>query len=140
MEEDEELAHIREKKLAELKKRVRKQASQKAGLKEATLLELNFMNFDKIVQNSPQLLVDCWAEWCMPCRMMDKIFQKLAKEFRGKITFGKLNTDENVIISSRYDISGVPSFLVFKKGQFLKKFVGAVGEPVLRKVIQQFFN
>ena len=140
MEEDSEIDLIRKKKLESLKKLIDdKQKMMEIPTVSENLFELNLMNFDQVVMNSNYLLVDCYAIWCAPCRTMNPIIKKLAKEFKGKVAFGKLNTDRNSAIASRYKISGIPCFLLFKDGNFLTKIVGAVGEPGLRRAIQQYF-
>jgi len=71
------------------------------------------------------LLVDCWAEWCGPCRMIAPVLDQLAMESDGRYMIGKLNVDENPVTASRFNIRSIPSLLIFKKGQLIDRLVGA---------------
>ena len=86
-------------------------------------------NFAKQVLNSTTpVLVDFWAEWCQPCRMLAPTIEKLAKDYAGKIKVGKVDTDSNRDVSLKYGISAIPTVLLFKNGDVLQKFVGLRGE------------
>lgn len=76
-------------------------------------------------------VVDCWAEWCGPCRMMGPVIDRLAKKYGNRIKFGKLNVDENTTIPSKYDILSIPTLLVFKNGENVDRITGAVPEQEL---------
>ena len=90
-----------------------------------TVLELTDANFESEVVNSPQpVLVDFWAEWCMPCRMLAPVIDKLSQEYEGKVKVGKVDTDANRDISVKYGISAIPTIILFKGGEVAKKFVG----------------
>lgn len=95
------------------------------------VLELNDGNFDETVKEQPILVVDCWAEWCAPCRMVAPIIDELAEEYRGQITFGKLNVDYNRAVAERYQIMSIPTLLVFKNGQMVDQKVGAMPKQAL---------
>lgn len=89
-------------------------------------------NFDSEVIKSPiPVLVDFWATWCGPCQMIAPVLEEIAKEFEGKIKVGKLNVDENQKIASQFGISAIPTLLIFKNGQEVKKIVGFSGKPKL---------
>ncbi len=94
-------------------------------------------NIESFITRNPLTLVDCWAPWCGPCRIVGPIIDTLAKEYKGKVAFGKLNTDENIATATRYGIMAIPTMLVLKKGQLVDQIVGAVPkariEDVLRK-------
>jgi len=93
--------------------------------------------FDEFVSRYPLTLVDCWAPWCGPCRIIAPVIETLAKEYKGKVVFLKLNTDENIATAGRFGIMAIPTMLVLKKGQIVDQIVGAVPkariEDVLRK-------
>jgi thioredoxin 1 len=128
--EDEELEKIKEKKMDEMKK-----SQQKAGV-----VKLSSSSFDSFLKetNLP-VLVDFWADWCMPCRMMAPVMEELSQEFAGKAKFGKLNVDENPDVASRYGIMSIPHFLIFKNGTLAEKIVGAVGRDPLANAIKKHF-
>jgi thioredoxin 1 len=87
--------------------------------------ELTDQNFEQEVLRSTQpVLVDFWAEWCMPCKMLAPTIDKLATDYAGKVTIGKLDTDANRDVSIKYGISAIPTVILFKNGQVLQKFVG----------------
>ena len=87
--------------------------------------EFTDQNFDAEVLKSGQpVLVDFWAEWCMPCRMLTPTIEKLAKDYAGKVKVGKLDTDANRDVAIKYSISAIPTVILFNNGQVAQKFVG----------------
>jgi thioredoxin 1 len=86
------------------------------------------------------VMVDFWAVWCGPCRMIAPTVEELAKEYAGKITVMKLNTDENPDIASRYKIMGIPTIMFFKNGQEADRIVGAVPKPQLKAKIDSLIG
>lgn len=93
---------------------------------------------DAALNQYPLLIVDCWAEWCGPCRMIAPTIEDLAKELSGRAVFGKLNVDENTQTSNKYRISAIPTLLVFKDGKLLDKLVGAYPKATLAGKIQKY--
>ncbi len=93
---------------------------------------------DSAVSQYPLFILDCWAEWCGPCRMVGPILEELAGEMKGKVVFGKLNVDENMETSNKYRISAIPTLLVFKNGKLLDKIVGAYPKPAMTNKIQKY--
>lgn len=95
-------------------------------------IELTDANFDEIVMKSDKpVLVDFWAEWCGPCRMVGPVVEELAKEYDGKAVIGKVDVDSNPNISMQFGIRNIPTLLVFKNGEIVDKQVGAVAKSVL---------
>ncbi|MCC9137954.1 thioredoxin [Pontibacter silvestris] len=94
-------------------------------------IEITDANFDEIVNSDTPVLVDFWAEWCGPCRMVGPIVEELAGEYEGKAVIGKVDVDANPQISSKFGIRSIPTLLVFKNGEVVDKQVGAVPKNVL---------
>lgn len=92
--------------------------------------------FNEFVSKYPLTLVDCWAPWCGPCRIVGPIIDNLAKEYAGKVAFGKLNTDENIATASKFGIMAIPTMLVLKKGQLVDQIVGAVPKARIEEVLK----
>ncbi len=83
------------------------------------------------VKKYPLMVVDCWAPWCGPCRMIGPIVEELAKEMKGRVVFGKLNVDENRETSIKYGIMSIPALLVFKNGNLVDNIIGAMPKEML---------
>ena len=95
-------------------------------------LEVNDSNFEAEVKNSDiPVLVDFWAPWCGPCRKISPIIDDLATEYEGKVKVVKVNTDENLKITQEFSISGIPSILIFKKGEAVERLVGLMQKSQL---------
>jgi thioredoxin 1 len=95
-------------------------------------------NWDEEVLNSKQpVLVDFWAEWCAPCRMMTPTIEALAEKFEGRAKIGKLNVDENGGVSERYQITAIPALLIFKDGAVMEQMVGVTSKDRLTSVLDK---
>ena len=89
------------------------------------VIELSDDNFDEeVLKASEPVLVDFWAEWCMPCRMLAPTIEELANDFAGRVKVGKLDTDANRDVSVKFGISAIPTIILFKDGEVVHKFVG----------------
>jgi thioredoxin 1 len=100
--------------------------------------EFTDANFDQEVLKSEQpVLVDFWAEWCMPCRMLAPTIDKIAADYNGKVKVGKVDTDSNRDISVKYGISAIPTVILFKGGQVAQKFVGLRQERDFREALDE---
>jgi thioredoxin 1 len=100
-------------------------------------IEFTSSNFQNDVLDSDKpVLVDFWAEWCGPCRMIGPIVEELHTEYLGKAVIGKLNVDENPDIAMTYSVRSIPTLLVFKGGQVVDKIVGAVAKPMIMQKIE----
>ena len=131
--EDPELEKIKEKKLSELLKRQTELKTQQ----EVDVIDLNESNFDQLISSDTPTLVDFWAEWCDPCRMMHPIFTRLAKKYI-KIRFARLNVDQSQSIAMRFGVQAIPTFIMFKSGLPADKMLGAIGEPGIHMICQKY--
>ncbi len=105
------------------------------------VLELTDANFEQeILKASTPGLVDFWAEWCMPCRMLAPIIEELAAEYAGKLKVGKVDTDNNRQVSMKFGISAIPTLIMFKDGQMVKKFVGLQQKSDLKAAIESILK
>ncbi|MBI0584518.1 MAG: thioredoxin [Methanomassiliicoccus sp.] len=111
-----DIEQIREKK---------KQDLMKGAEWPSEPVEVNDSGFNDLIKKYSVVVVDCWAPWCGPCRMVGPVIDALAKEMQGKVAFGKLNTDMNPKISMRFQIEAIPTLLVFKEGELVDRIVGA---------------
>jgi len=98
--------------------------------------ELTKDNFEKEVMHSKlPVLVDFWAPWCGPCRLVGPILDKISSEYTTKLVFSKLNVDEAQEIAAKFDVRGIPCMIIFKDGKEVDRVIGAFGEPQLRSKI-----
>ncbi len=102
---------------------------------EATFTDQNFKK--EVLESSLPVLVDFWAEWCAPCRMVAPVVEKIAKEYTGKLKVGKLNVDDNSETPAQYGIQGIPTLLLFRGGQVVNQMVGFQSEDKLKKEIDR---
>ena len=93
-------------------------------------------SFQEFVSKYPKVVVDCWAPWCGPCRMLSPTIDALAKDLKGKVAFAKLNTDDNFNVAGKFKIMSIPTLLFFKNGQLVDKMVGAAP----RAIVEQNMN
>lgn len=98
-------------------------------------------NFDpEVLQSKTPVMVDFWAPWCAPCRIVSPIVEELAKEYEGKIKVGKLNVDENPNTASTYSVMSIPSIIFFKQGKPVKTMIGAQGKESFKKGIDEILS
>jgi thioredoxin 1 len=92
---------------------------------------------EEVLESKTPVIIDFFANWCMPCKMMAPVFEKLSKEYEGKLKFCKINTDENQELSMEFEIQGIPALVIVKGNKELKRIVGFNPEDSLRKQINQ---
>ena len=103
----------------------------------AKAVEITDANFDELVLSSDQpIMIDFWAEWCGPCKMVAPIVEELANDYEGKAVVGKLDVDSNPEISSKYGVRSIPTLLFFKNGEVVDKQVGYVPKNVLSEKLE----
>ncbi|NQS88318.1 thioredoxin [Patescibacteria group bacterium] len=105
---------------------------------EVTLSESNWE--EEVIKSNIPVMVDFWAEWCMPCKMISPAVEKISNEWGEKIEVGKLNVDENPSIAGKYGIMGIPAILFFKNGDLVDQVVGAVSKRVLEDKVKKVLN
>ena len=100
------------------------------------VVQFSDANFEaEVLGSQVPVLVDFWAEWCGPCRMMTPTVDAIAEAYAGRVKVGKLNVDENGATSMRYNVRGIPTLLLFKNGQVVEQVVGAVGKTQVQKML-----
>ena len=132
---DEELERLRAKRMEEIKQRIMTPPSGHEGI-----LIITQENFSRIVRENPYLIVDFWAPWCGPCRMLSPVVEQLAAEYAGRIRFAKCNTDENQQIAYQYGISAIPSLFFFQHGSVIHQVSGALPKEHLDMQIRSVFK
>jgi|TARA_B110000046_G_scaffold181074_1_gene212659 thioredoxin 1 len=117
-----------------LKKKINKQQVKAKFMSKP--VEITDSNFEEIINSDKPVLVDFWAEWCGPCKMIGPLVEELANEFEGKAIIGKVDVDTNPEVSAKFGIRSIPTLLVFKGGEIVDKQVGAVPKSVLSEKIE----
>ncbi|HYB76518.1 MAG TPA: thioredoxin [Nitrososphaerales archaeon] len=98
-------------------------------------VKLTEANFDTLSSGDKPLFADFWATWCGPCRAMEPVVDRLASKYSDRVVFGKVNVDEEINISSRYQVFSIPTFMVFKGGRPMDAVIGAVSEASLERLL-----
>ncbi|NIR86981.1 thioredoxin [Candidatus Bathyarchaeota archaeon] len=135
-EENEELEKIKRAKLQEMMRSVTGKKQEKPTSSKP--VEVTDRTFKEIIQSHPLVVVDCWAAWCGPCQMVAPVIEEMARDYAGRILFGKLNVDENREVATQYQIMGIPTLLVFKNGKLVDRVVGAMPRQVLEPKITRY--
>jgi len=120
-----EIQRIKEKKLIEMMQKARTQL-ETAARNDGKPILLSDASFSSEISKYPLMVVDFWAAWCGPCRMVAPIIEQLAKEYSGRVAFGKLNVDENPLTSGEFKVQSIPTLLIFRNGEAVDGIVGAV--------------
>ena len=126
-----ELEEIRAKKIKELMNRMSTPKIDKP-------IVVSDRNFEQTVKNYPLVVVDCWAAWCAPCRAIAPIVDQLARDYTGKVVFGKLNVDENPETAQRFGIMAIPTLLVMKDSKEVDRVVGVLPKNQLEEKISSY--
>jgi thioredoxin len=103
------------------------------------MMKFDEKNFDEeVLRSDKPVLVDFWAEWCSPCRMMTPTVEGIAAEYAGRAKVGKLNVDENLAVSNRYNIRSIPTLILFKGGRVEEQIAGAKSKEAIVKILEKY--
>lgn len=127
---DEELERIRRRKLEELMKMNSNMPGSPVVVTDA--------DFEETISKYPVVVVDFWAVWCGPCKMMEPVIAELQQTYQGKVVFGKMNVDENPVTPSKFGIMAIPTLLVFKDGEMVEQLQGAMPAAMVQPVIDKY--
>ena len=139
-DDEREMERIREKKMREMEERVK--ANKEGGKTGGAVIDhpvvITDATFVETVRKFPFVVIDCWAPWCGPCRMVAPIMEELAKDYAGKILFGKLNVDENPKVSTEFAIMAIPTIFFFKNGEPVDVVQGAMPKPYFEAKLKEW--
>jgi len=130
---DDEINRIREKRMEELKSRMKHTVN-------ADVQNVDEMHFQEFIKTHAFVVLDFWAEWCAPCRRVGVVLEELSKEFSGRVTFGKCNTEDNRHLAMQFNITAIPSIMLFSHGQLVDRIIGAYPKEAIREKIIRKFN
>lgn len=131
MSDDPEIEKIKQRRLEEM---IRQQSQPQI---QPGIIDLNDTNFNQIITADTPTLVDFWADWCGPCKMMHPVFESLSKKYP-KVRFARVNVDQNQNIAMRFAVQSIPMFIMFKSGQIVDKMTGAVGAPGIHMICKKY--
>ncbi|HEV2138384.1 MAG TPA: thioredoxin [Nitrososphaerales archaeon] len=136
---DEEVRRINDKKFEEmLRERTKDEPSQPAL--PGKPVDLSESNFQEAVNSHPLVVVDFWAPWCGPCKVVSPVLEQLSVEMAGKATFFKLNVDDNPTVSQQFGIQGIPTIMIFKDGRPVDGIVGAAPKQMIEARIRPYIS
>lgn len=139
--QDEELERIMQRKMNEFSLRTNRNSDNENNQSSITTpITLTDQNFNEMVGKHNLLIVDFWAPWCGPCRMVSPVITELSQELAGKAVFGKLNVDENPMIASTFGIQSIPTIAIFKNGKAVDGIVGAASKSHILSKLSAHIN
>ena len=103
-------------------------------------LQITDANFEELLGTGKPMVLDFWAEWCGPCRMVSPIIDELAQEYEGRVTIGKMNVDENDDVVGRFGIRNIPTVIFFKNGEMVDKIVGATSKDKFKEKVENLLK
>ena len=99
-------------------------------------IEITDSNYEEIINSGKPVMVDFWAEWCGPCRIIGPVVEEMANDYDGKVVIGKVDVDNNPSITAKFGVRSIPTLLIFKNGQVVDKQIGAVPKSILSKKLE----
>ena len=143
MVEDKQRERIKLKKLREMLRRTASKEKPESSQEQEKSapnkpVDLTDATFKEAVENHALVVIDCWAPWCGPCRYVSPIIEEIARDYVGKIFFGKLNVDENRRVAMQYGIMSIPTLLIFKNGRLVDQVIGAMPRRMLEPKITRY--
>jgi thioredoxin 1 len=138
---DEDLAKIMEKKMKKYREQIDNNLTTNNNQNKdiSGPIMLTDYNFDETIRKYSLFVVDFWAPWCGPCKLVSPMIDQLAIELRGKVVFGKLNVDENPTVANIFGIQSIPTLIIFKNGEAIDGLMGAVPKPQLISTISRYY-
>lgn len=103
-------------------------------------LQITDANFEELLGTGKPMVLDFWAEWCGPCRMVSPIIDELAQEYEGRVTIGKMNVDENDDVVGQFGIRNIPTVIFFKNGEMVDKIVGATSKDKFKEKVENLLK
>jgi thioredoxin len=137
---DDEIEKLKLRKMQELMRLAGSKKNEKVEPAKPKMLELSDANFEQTVRDNKLMVVDFWAPWCGPCRIVSPIIEQLAEEYAGKLSFGKLNVDDNPMTAQAYGIQGIPTIMFFRYGEPVEMIVGAAPKAYISSKINQLLE
>ena len=131
---DEEILEIKQRKLKEMQKMATMRSTMNSITRPIVLTDLNFR---EEISKYPVILIDFWAPWCGPCRMVSPIIEQLASEYAGRVVFGKLNIDENQMVPRSFGIQSIPTMMILKNSRVVDILVGALPKAQIETKLRQ---
>lgn len=136
-DEDEEIRAIKQRKLMELRNSTMMKSDMNSKIRPIVLTDMNFRDE---VSKYPLMLIDFWAPWCGPCRMISPIIEELAGKYSGKVVFGKLNIDENQIVAQYFGIQSIPTMIILKNAKVVDVIIGVLPKAQIESRLKQHLS
>ncbi|MEM1994949.1 MAG: thioredoxin [Nitrososphaerales archaeon] len=130
-----DLEDLKRRKMFELMRKAAEQEAKKNYPNRP--VEVSDATFDNFITQYPVVVIDCWAPWCGPCRILSPVIDALASDYAGRVVFGKLNVDENPTVASQYGIMSIPTLLFARNGEVVDRLIGAVPRQIIEAKLKQ---